>query len=153
MDANPVVREALELQLLDQSPEEAATALGTALQRDVTPAALATGLLDHAAVALRIMVAGTDTALDLPELLARMALDGAVPEHRLDLLGETLTLAAATAGGLRPPVEPLLSRIGPENLLFGAWLAVLTAFKIVSLELERTEPDLLEEVLQAMETF
>jgi hypothetical protein len=153
VDPNAVVREALELQIYEHQAEQAAGALGAALQGDLTPAALATSLLDHAAMALRIMVAGTDTALDLPELLARLALDGAVPEHRLDLLGETLTVAAATAGGLRPPVEALLGRVGPENLLFGAWLAVLTAFKVVSLELGRTEVDLVEEVIQARETY
>ena len=99
-----MLREALELQVLEQDPEQAAGTVGK-------------GVAEHGASAggrgccsrpprsrFRRMVSITDEALDLPELLARLALDGAVPEHRLELLTDILTAAAATAGR-HPPVR------------------------------------------------
>jgi hypothetical protein len=150
MDLSQIVREALELQVLDQEHEEAAATVG----RGVTehgPAAIAGALIDAAAVALRRMVAQTDEAYDQAELLSRLALDGAVPEHRLELLGEMLTASAATAGGIRPPVEALARRLGDEDLLFGAWLGLITVTRVVSITLEQTEAELVEDVIAAIE--
>jgi hypothetical protein len=84
---------------------------------------------------------------DLAELLSRLALDGAVPEHRLELLTEVLTASAATAGGIRPPVDALRGRLGEQDLLFGAWLGLLTALRVGALAMEVTETELLEDVL------
>ena len=126
MEISVAVREALELQILEQEPERAATAIGTAVA-------------EHGAVAVangpaRRRLGGLPShggrhrrGLDLAELLAQLALDGAVPEHRLELLTEMLTAAAATAGGIRPPVDALHGRLGEQDLLFGAWLGLLTA--------------------------
>ena len=97
------------------------------------------------------MVSITDEALDLPELLARLALDGAVPEHRLELLTDILTAAAATAGGIRPSVDALHTRLGEQDLLFGAWLGLLTGLRVTSLAIEATEAEVLEDVLLAFE--
>jgi hypothetical protein len=146
MDIAIALREALELQVLEEEPEQAATVLGRAVAAHGA-APVATALLDAGAVALRRMVALTDEALDLAELLSRLALDGAVPEHRLELLTEILTAAAATAGGIRPPVEALHQRLGEQDLLFGAWLGLLTALRVASLTMEITETELLEDVL------
>ncbi|MEQ1788213.1 MAG: hypothetical protein ABL966_14260, partial [Acidimicrobiales bacterium] len=88
---------------------------------------------------------------DLAELLTRLAVDGAVPEHRLELLTDVLTAAAATAGGIRPSVDALHARLGEQDLLFGAWLGLLTGLRITSLALEVTEGELLEDVLLAFE--
>jgi hypothetical protein len=146
MDIPVAVREALELQVLEQEPEAAATVLGTVVgEHGAVP--VATALLDAASVALRRMVAATDEVYDLAELLSRLALDGAVPEHRLELLTEVLTASAATAGGIRPPVDALLGRLGEQDLLFGAWLGLLTALRVGSLSMEVTETELLEDVL------
>jgi hypothetical protein len=146
MEISTALREALELQVLEQAPEQAATVLGSAVsEHGAVPVAHA--LLDAASVALRRMVAATDEAFDLAELLTRLALDGAVPEHRLELLTDILTAAAATAGGIRPPVDALQTRLGDQDLLFGAWLGLLTALRVASLAMEITETELLEDVL------
>ena len=146
MEVSTSLREALELQVLEQAPEQAATVLGTAVAAH-GPVVVATAVLDAASVALRRMVAVTDDVYDLAELLARLALDGAVPEHRLELLTEILTAAAATAGGIRPPVDALHGRLGDQDLLFGAWLGLLTALRVASLAMEVTETELLEDIL------
>jgi hypothetical protein len=90
-------------------------------------------------------------ALDLPELLTRLALDGAIPEHRLELLTDILTAAAATAGGIRPSVDALLARLGDQDLLFGAWLGLLTGLRVASIAIEATEAEVVEDVLLAFE--
>jgi hypothetical protein len=146
MDISAAVREALELQILEQEPEAAATALGSVVGEHGA-VAVASALLDAAAVALRRMVDSTGAVEDLADLLSRLALDGAVPEHRLELLTEVLTASAATAGGIRPPVEALLGRLGEQDLLFGAWLGLLTTMGVASLAREITETELLEDVL------
>jgi hypothetical protein len=146
MDISTALREALELQILEEAPEPAATVLGTSVGEH-GPVPVAAALLDAASVALRRMVAATDEAFDLAELLTRLALDGAVPEHRLELLTDILTAAAATAGGIRPPVDALHARLGDQDLLFGAWLGLLTALRVASLAMEITETELLEDVL------
>ncbi len=152
MDVADMLREALELQILEQEPEQAATVIGAAVgEHGAVPVAGA--LLDSAAIALRRMVAATDDAYDLAELLARLALDGAVPEHRLELLTDILTAAAATAGGIRPPVDALQGRLGEQDLLFGAWLGVLTALRVASIAIEQTEAELLEDVLASVGAF
>jgi hypothetical protein len=146
MEIPVAVREALELQILEAAPEQAATVVGTAVaEHGAVP--VATALIDAASIALRRMVAATDEAYDLAELLARLALDGAVPEHRLELLTDILTAAAATAGGIRPPVDALHTRLGEQDLLFGAWLGLLTALRVASLAMEITETELVEDVL------
>ncbi len=146
MDLPVMLREALELQILEEEPERAATTIGTAVTEHGA-VAVANVLLDAGAAAFRRMVSTTDEAFDLAELLARLALDGAVPEHRLELLTEILTAAAATAGGVRPPVDALRTRLGEQDLLFGAWLGLLTALRVASLAMEVTETELLEDVL------
>jgi hypothetical protein len=145
MELPVMLREALELQVLETEPERAATVIGTGVAAHGSPA-VAQILLDASAVAFRRMVALTDEAFDLAELLSQLALDGAVPEHRLELLSEILTAAAATAGGIRPPVEAMLARLGEQDLLFGAWLGLLTSLRVVSIAIEATEAELLEDL-------
>jgi len=145
-----MLREALELQVLENDPEKAAGTVGQAVtEHGASPVAAV--LIEANAIALRRMVAITDEALDLPELLARLALDGAVPEHRLELLTDILTAAGATAGGIRPSVDALLTRLGDQDLLFGAWLGLLTGLRVVSIAIEATEPEVVEDVLLAFE--
>lgn len=150
MDLPVMLREALELQILDQEPERAASTIGSGVSAHGA-AVVAQVLLEATAVAFRRMVSVTDEAVDLAELLTRLALDGAVPEHRLELLSEVLTAAAATAGGIRPSVEALQTRLGEQDLLFGAWLGTLTGLRVASLALEVTEAELLEDVLLAFD--
>jgi hypothetical protein len=152
VELGALVREALEVQVLEHEPVQAAQVLENGV-RELGPVVVAAGLVDAAAIALRRMVADTDEAMQRADLLARLALDGAVPEEHIELLSELLTMAAATAGGIRPPVEPLLASLGPQQLLFGAWLATLTAIKVVALSLERTEADVVDEVVTAVDAF
>lgn len=152
MELPVMLREALELQILEQEPEQAATTIGTGVAEH-GPTVVAQVLLEATAVAFRRMVSITDEAFDLAELLTQLALDGAVPEHRLELLTEILTAAAATAGGIRPSVDALHGRLGDQDLLFGAWLGALTGLRVASLAIEVTEPELLEDVLLAFEMF
>jgi hypothetical protein len=150
MDLSAALREALELQILEQEPEGAAATVGKGVsEHGAVP--VAGLLLDAAAIAFRRMVAATDEAYDLAELLARLALDGAVPEHRLELLTDVLTAAAATAGGIRPPVDALHARLGEQDLLFGAWLGLLTALRVASIAMEVTEAELVEDVLMSFD--
>jgi hypothetical protein len=150
MDLPVMLREALELQILEQEPERAAATIGAGVSEH-GPSAVAAVLLEATALAFRHMVEETDEALDLAELLTRLALDGAVPEHRLELLTDILTAAAATAGGIRPSVDALHARLGEQDLLFGAWLGVLTGLRVSSLAIEATEAEVLEDVLLAFE--
>jgi hypothetical protein len=152
MDLPVMLREALELQILEQEAEQAAATIGTGVSEHGA-AAVAGVLLEANAVALRRMVSITDEAFDLAELLTQLALDGAVPEHRLELLTDVLTASAATAGGVRPSVEALQTRLGDQDLLFGAWLGILTGLRVVSLAIEVTEAELLEDVMLSFEVF
>src|SRR5215207_6739463 len=150
MELAPVIREALEAQVFEHEPGEAALAL----RRGVNvsgPEADAGALLDTAAIALRRMVAETDEAYDQDELLERLAFDGAVPVDSVDTLGHMLTMAAATAGGVRPSVDPVVEQLGAERALFGAWLALLATIRIVAISLERTEVDVTDEVVTVLE--
>jgi hypothetical protein len=146
------LREALEAQVLDHEPAQAALVLRGAVGES-SPSDVADGLLDIAAVALRRMVAETDEALMLDELVERLTLDGAVPSDSAELLAHMLTVAAATAGGIRPTVRSAIEQIGAERALSGAWLATLAAIRIVAISLERTEADVVDEMVQALETF
>lgn len=150
VDLPVMLREALELQILEEDPQQAAATIGMAVADDGA-SAVAQVLLEATAVAFRRMVAITDDALDLAELLTRLALDGAVPEHRLELLADVLTAAAATAGGIRPSVDALHTRLGEQDLLFGAWLGLLTGLRVTALAVEATEAEVLEDVLLAFE--
>jgi hypothetical protein len=152
MDLPVMLREALELQILEQSPEEAATTIGTGVAEHGA-APVAQVLLEATAVAFRRMVSITDEAFDLADLLARLALDGAVPEHRLELLTDVLTAAAATAGGIRPSIDALQNRLGEQDLLFGAWLGLLTGLRVTSMAIEVTEAELIEDVLLSFAVF
>jgi type III secretion system FlhB-like substrate exporter len=150
MDLPVMLREALELQILDQEPEKAATLIGQGVAEH-GPVVVAAVLLEATAVAFRRMVSINDEALDLAELLTTLAIDGAIPEHRIELLSEILTAAGATAGGIRPSTDAMLTRLGDQDLLFGAWLGVLTGLRVSSLAIEVTEPEMLEDVLLAFE--
>lgn len=152
MELRVMLREALELQILEQDPEQAAATIGTGVGEHGA-SMVAQLLLEATAVALRRMVAVTDEAFDLAELLTKLALDGAVPEHRLELLTDILTAAAATAGGIRPSVDALHARLGDQDLLFGAWLGTLTGIRVASLAMEVTEAELMEDVVLAFEVF
>ena len=152
MDLPVMLREALELQILEQEPEKAASTIGTGVSEHGATA-VAQVLLEATAVAFRRMVSITDEAFDLADLLTQLALDGAVPEHRLELLTEILTAAAATAGGIRPSVDAMQGRLGDQELLFGAWLGALTGLRVASLAIEVTEPELMEDVVLAFELY
>jgi hypothetical protein len=152
VDLPQIVQEALELQVLDQEPEKAAATIGRGVAEHGA-VAVASALLDAGSVALRRMVAVTDEAYDQAELLSRLALDGAVPEHRLELLGQVLTAMAATAGGLRPPVDAMAGALGEQDLLFGVWLGLLTTVRVVGLTVEQTEAEVVDDILAATERY
>jgi hypothetical protein len=152
MDLPHVLREAIETQVIEHEPAQAALVLRNAVA-EIGAEEVTGGLLDSAAVALRRMVAETDEAYDQVELLDRLALDGAVPADNIDILARMLTLAASTAGGVRPPIEGVVAELGAERALFGAWLTALAVIRVVSLSLERTEVEIAEDVVAAVDTF
>ena len=152
MDLPHALREALETQVIEHEPAQAALVLRNAVA-DLGPEEVTGGLLDAAAVALRHYVAETDEAYEQVELLDRLALDGAVPADSIDLLARMLTLAASTAGGVRPPVEGLVAELGAERALFGAWLTTLAVIRVVSISLARTEVEIAEEIAEAVDAF
>src|SRR3546814_14628676 len=145
MDLPVMLREALELQILEQEPERAAAVIGTGVsEHGAGP--VASVLLEASAIALRRMVAVTDEAFDLAELLAQLALDGAVPEHRLDLLTDILTAAGATAGGIRPSVDVPQHRHGAQDLLFGPWIGLPPTLRAAPLSHQSNVADMVEDI-------
>jgi hypothetical protein len=152
MDLPHALREAIETQVIEHEPAQAALVLRNAVA-ELGADEVTGGLLDAAAIALRRMVAETDEAYDQVELLDRLALDGAVPADNIDILARMLTLAASTAGGVRPPVDGVIAELGADRALFGAWLTTLSVIRVVSISLERTEVDVAEEILAAVESF
>ena len=150
MDLHEQIREALELQAIEADGPGAAQMLQTAILEH-TGVAVGDALLDAAAVALRRMVLETEETMVAPELMTRLALDGTVPEDRIELLLTTTTMAAATAGGIRPSVEALIGGEGLEDSMFGLWLGLLTILRVVAMALDMTEAELVEDVLVALE--
>ena len=150
MDLHEQVREALELQVIEADGRAAAQVLQTAILEH-TAIDVGDGLLDAAAVALRRMVLETEETMVAAELMSRLALDGTIPDDRLELLTTTMTMAAATAGGIRPSVDALVAREGVEDAMFGLWLGLLTILRVVAMALDMTEAELVEDVLVALE--
>lgn len=150
MDLHEQIREALELQAIEADGPGAAQVLQSAILEH-TAVAVGDALMDAAAVALRRMVLETEETMVAPELMTRLALDGTVPEDRIELLLTTMTMAAATAGGIRPSVEALIGGEGLEDAMFGLWLGLLTILRVVAMALDMTEAELVEDVLIALE--
>jgi hypothetical protein len=150
MELAEALREAFEAQVLDHEPAQAAVVLRGAVDA-LGPVDVADGLLDSAAIALRRMVAETDEALVLDELIERLTLDGAVPGDSAGLLAHMLTMAAATAGGIRPTIQTAIDQIGPERAMSGAWLAALATVRLVAITLEITESEVVEDILHALD--
>ena len=97
MDLPHALREAIETQVMDHEPAQAALVLRNAVA-ELGPEEITGGLLDAAAVALRRLVAETDEAYDQVELLDRLALDGAVPADNIDILARMLETGGYPAG-------------------------------------------------------
>ncbi len=152
MDLPHALRDAIETQVLEHEPAQAALVLRNAVT-ELGAEEVTAGLLDSAAVALRRMVSETEEAYEQVELLDRLALDGAVPADNIDILARMLTLAASTAGGVRPPIDGVVAELGAERALFGAWLTTLAVIRVVSISLERTEAEVAEEIVAAVEAF
>ncbi|HEY8527736.1 MAG TPA: hypothetical protein VIL48_22410 [Acidimicrobiales bacterium] len=146
MELSQAIRNALEHQIFEHEPTQAALYLRDAVNEHGAEA-VAGELVDAAAIALRRMVADTDEAFEQAELLDRLALDGTIAAESIGVVGQMLTVAASTAGGIRPPVGAILLDLGKERGLFGAWMALLTTIRVVAITLERTEADLTEEIL------
>ncbi len=144
------IREALELQGIEGDGETAARVLQEAILEHTAPA-VGDALLDAAASALRRMVQETEQALLAPDLLSRLALDGAIPEERIELLHQTLVMAAATAGGIRPSVEALVTQYGVEDAMFGLWLGLLTSVRVVAMVVDQTDAEVVEQILVSLE--
>jgi hypothetical protein len=87
----------------------------------------------------------------LDELIERLTLDGAVPGDSAGLLAHMLTMAAATAGGIRPTIQTAIDQIGPERAMSGAWLAALATVRLVAITLEITESEVVEDILHALD--
>ena len=46
-----------------------------------------------------------------------------------------------------------MAELGAERALFGAWLTTLSVIRIVAISLERTEVDVADEMVTAVEAF
>jgi hypothetical protein len=152
MELNVQLREALERQVLESDGEGAAQVLQAAIMEH-TAVSVGDGLLDAGAIVLRRMVGETGETLVAPDLLSRLALDGAVAQERIELLTDTMTMAAATAGGIRPSVEALVTREGVEDAMFGLWLGLLTVIRVVAMVLDQTEAEVVESLIDSVEPF
>ena len=152
MELHQQLREALELQTIDADGRAAAQVLQAAIMEH-SAVEVGDALLDAGAVVLRRMVLETEQALVAPDLLSQLALDGTVPEERIELLTDTMTMAAATAGGIRPSVEALITREGVEDAMFGLWLGLLTIIRVTAIVVDHTEAELVEDVLNSLEPF
>jgi len=150
MELHHQIREALELQVFEADGPGAAQVLQGAILEH-TAIEVGDALLDAGAVALRRMVLETEETMVAAELMSRLALDGTIPDDRLELLTATMTMAAATAGGIRPSVDALVHREGVEDAMFGLWLGLLTVIRVVAIALDRTDAELVEDVLVALE--
>lgn len=150
MELHEQLREALELQVIEADGPGAAQVLQAAIL-DHTATDVGDAMLDAAAVALRRMVLETNETVVAADLMARLALDGTLPDERIELLTDTVLMAAATAGGVRPSVEALITREGVEDAMFGLWLGLLTVLRVVAIALDQTEAELVEDVLVALE--
>jgi hypothetical protein len=94
-----------------------------------TYAVIVSWMLDLAGLALRLQVSRPSPMFfELPAILARLSADGTVdPQTDLEGLGAVFTYAAALAGGIRPPIQPLLDAYWNANLFQFAGLAVTFA--------------------------
>ncbi len=152
MELNVQLREALERQAIEADGPAAAQVLQAAIMEH-TAVTVGDGLLDAGAVVLRRMVRETEETLVAPDLLSRLALDGAVPQERIELLTDTMTMAASTAGGIRPSVEALITREGVEDAMFGLWLGLLTVIRVAAMVLDQTEAEVVEELANTLDPF
>lgn len=152
MELPEALREAIEAQVLEHEPTQAALVLREAID-GLGPVEVADGLLDAAAVALRRLVTETDEALPLDELVERLTLDGAVPADSAGLLAHMLTIAAATAGGIRSSTQQTIEQLGAEVALSGAWLATLATIRVVAISLEVTEADVVDDMLRVVDAL
>ncbi len=150
MDISAALREALERQAIEADGRAAAQVLQGAIMEH-NAIAVGDALLDAGAIVLRRMVHTTDEVLVAPDLLSQLALDGTVPEDRIELLTDTMTMAAATAGGIRPSVEALITREGVEDAMFGLWLGLLTVIRVVAMVLDQTEAEVVEELTNVLD--
>lgn len=152
MELNVQLREALERQSIEADGPAAAQVLQAAIMEH-TAVTVGDALLDAGAVVLRRMVLETEETLVAPDLLSRLALDGAVPQERIELLTDTMTMAASTAGGIRPSVEALITREGVEDAMFGLWLGLLTVIRVAAMVLDQTEAEVVEELTNTIDPF
>jgi hypothetical protein len=152
MELAVALREALELHVLEDDSLQAVRLLRDA-SNSFGAAEVAEGLLDTAAIALRRMVAELDDHLELDEVIDRLTLQGSVPKDSANILAMMLTHAAATAGGLRPRVQSAVELIGEERVLANAWLATVAVVLEVALNLERTQAEIVDEMVRALEHF
>lgn len=150
MSLHEQLREALELQVLEADAQSSAAMLERAILEEGA-VGVGDALLDLGAVALRRMVLETDSALLAPDLMGQLALDGAVPEDRLELLTDTMTMMAATAGGIRPSVEALITRVTVQDAMFGLWLGLLTVLRVVAMVVDATEAEVVEDIIHSVE--
>jgi hypothetical protein len=54
---------------------------------------------------------------------------------------------------VRPPPDGVVAELGAERALFGAWLTTLAVIRVVSISLERTEADIVEEIVAAVDAL
>lgn len=152
MELNQQLREALERQVIESDGPGAAEMVQAAIMNS-SAVTVGDALLDAGAIVLRRMVRETEETLVAPDLLSRLALDGAVSEDRIELLTTTMTMAAATAGGIRPSVEALITHQGVEDAMFGLWLGLLTVIRVAAMVLDQTEAEIVEELVDALDPF
>ena len=152
MDLPQALRDAIETQVIEHEPAQAALVLRNAVAD--LGAEEVTGGSARRRGGGAAPPGGRDRRGVRPGRAARPpGPRRAVPADNIDILARMLTLAASTAGGVRPPIDGVVAELGPERALFGAWLTTLSVIRVVSLSLERTEVEIAEEMVEAVDAF
>jgi len=108
--------------------------------------------LDIAALACReqLFAPGGAMFCDLSSLVARFVGNGQLPDGAIDTAVDVLTFVAATAGGWRPPIQPLLDRWRDSGWLPQvAWFSALVALRWSADVLRQPASGVLERALRA----
>ena len=121
----------------DGDYEAAAEFIGVLMLTDFGNQAVAVDmLLSLGALALRRQITHSrfpSRHVELSVLLARLDAEGNIPwDVGLQMLGDVIVWAASTAGGVRPPLQPLLDQYRDESLVAAAWIASATSLRWAS---------------------
>lgn len=108
------------------------------------------GLLDLAALALRLQATKPNAPwYEMDDLLAHMGDAGVIRPSDLPAFSRLVSHAAAIAGGIRPPIQPLLDAYPESNLLELSGVVLTLTLSSLSSSTGRTPPRVVRDVRAA----